>query len=167
MLPFFRLAGLAAILLTAGLGHAQVPEPAPQVEAQQPQPQPTPPPVETTPEDLAPIPAEPPLTPEEIARREKEAQQACAVCGGGLAAIGVFILAMVALNIALLVWVARDARARGMDSSALWMVLVGFTGLIGLIIYVCSRPQGELVQCPHCKGKRLAVSAVCPICRNP
>lgn len=71
-----------------------------------------------------------------------------------------------ALNIALLVWVARDAKSRGMDSSILWMFLVMFTSVIGLVIYIFSRPQGELIQCAHCKGKRLKVSAICPHCQN-
>ena len=86
-----------------------------------------------------------------------------ACCGG----LGIFFIAVIALNIALLVWVARDAKSRGMDSSVLWMVLVMFTGLIGLVIYIFSRPQGQLVQCAHCKNKRLQASAKCPHCGNP
>lgn len=79
----------------------------------------------------------------------------------------VCLLAVFVLNIALLVWVARDAKNRGMDSPVLWMILVFFTSVIGLIIYIFSRPQGELRECPHCKNKRLAVSAKCPHCGNP
>jgi hypothetical protein len=90
----------------------------------------------------------------------------CAACGGGLLLILLVILAGLAINIALLVWVARDAKNRGMDNSMLWMVLVMFTGLIGLLIYILSRPSGNLIQCPHCNGKRLQVSAKCPHCGN-
>jgi len=75
-------------------------------------------------------------------------------------------IAIFALNIALLVWVARDAKARGMDSAVLWMVLVMFTSVIGLIIYMFSRPQGNLVQCQHCQNKRLQASTRCPHCGN-
>ena len=95
--------------------------------------------------------------------------QACAACGscgamgGALIAIPIVILV---LNIALLVWVARDAKARSMDSSVLWMILVMFTSLLGLVIYLFSRPQGNLVQCQHCKNKRLQASAKCPHCGN-
>ena len=92
-----------------------------------------------------------------------QAAAGCVACSG----IGLFIfIALIALNIALLVWVARDAKSRGMDSSALWMLLVMFTGFIGLIIYFLSRPQGNLVQCPHCKNKKLEAAAKCPHCGN-
>lgn len=113
------------------------------------------------------------LTPEEQRQRdlqqkkaEEEAAAACAVCGGGIATMAGIVIAIIALNIALLVWVARDAKSRGMDSSILWMLLVMFTSLIGLVIYFLSRPQGELVQCANCRGKRLKTSAVCPHCHH-
>ena len=80
--------------------------------------------------------------------------------------IALVVVAVIALNIALLVWVARDAKSRGLDSAMLWMVLVMFTGFIGLVIYIFARPQGALIQCAHCKGKRLQVSAKCPQCGN-
>jgi len=73
---------------------------------------------------------------------------------------------MIALNIALLVWVARDAKSRGMDSAVLWMILVMVTGVIGLVIYLFSRPQGDLVKCIHCGNGRLQASAKCPHCGN-
>lgn len=92
-----------------------------------------------------------------------QACAACGTCGGGTI---LFLVLIIALHIALLVWVARDAKSRGMDSSALWMILVMVTGLIGLIIYVFSRPQGNLVQCQQCNNKRLQVSAKCPHCGN-
>lgn len=89
---------------------------------------------------------------------------ACGTCGGTLILIPI---AIIALNIALLVWVARDAKARGMDSAVLWMILVMFTSIIGLIIYIFSRPQGNLVRCQHCGNNRLQASAKCPHCSNP
>lgn len=94
---------------------------------------------------------------------------ACAGCGMCGAFAGVMILvpiAIFALNIALLIWVARDAKARGMDSSVLWMVLVLLTGPIGLLIYVFSRPQGNVVPCSHCANRRLEASARCLHCGN-
>jgi len=101
-------------------------------------------------------------------RRNQDADAAagCAVCGAGMGAMIVIPIVIFALNIALLVWVARDAKARGMDSAILWMALVLFTSVIGLIIYIFSRPQGELIQCPHCGNKRLRSSAKCPTCGN-
>ena len=62
--------------------------------------------------------------------------------------------------LALLVWVARDATARGMDGSVLWMLLVLFTGAAGLLIYVLARPQGRLVRCAACRGERLTAGGV-------
>ena len=88
---------------------------------------------------------------------------ACAACSGFFI---VLVIAIIALNIALLVWVARDAKARGMDNSVVWMVLVMITGLLGLIIYLLSRPKGELVPCPNCGNKRMQISAKCPHCGN-
>lgn len=84
----------------------------------------------------------------------------CAVCSTFL-----FIpIVLVVLNIALLVWVARDAKARGMDSAVLWMILVFFTSFIGLIIYILSRPQGNTIPCSNCNNKRLQASVKCPHC---
>jgi hypothetical protein len=89
---------------------------------------------------------------------------------GGLGACGccgtfIFIpIAGLALSIALLVWVARDAKSRGMDSAVLWMLLVFFLNLIGLVIYLLSRPQGILVPCPNCGNQRLQASVKCPHC---
>ncbi len=74
------------------------------------------------------------------------------------------VVAVFVLNIALLVWVARDAKARGMDSAILWMLLVMFTGIIGLVIYLFVRPQGNMMQCPNCQNKRLQASVKCPHC---
>ena len=95
-----------------------------------------------------------------------ESCAACGTCGGGMAVMILIPVIVLALNIALLVWVARDAKSRGMDSAVLWMVLVMFTSVIGLIIYIFSRPQGNLVKCPSCNNNRLQASAKCPHCGN-
>jgi ABC-type tungstate transport system substrate-binding protein len=76
----------------------------------------------------------------------------------------IMLVAVIALHIALLVWVAKDAKARGMDNAVLWMILVIVTGLIGLIVYLLARTQGNLVPCPNCHNKRLQVSVRCPHC---
>jgi len=90
----------------------------------------------------------------------------CAGCLGIFGFLAFLVFALIALNIALLVWVARDAKSRGMDSAVLWMILVMFTGVIGLIIYLFARPQGNVVACAHCSNKRLQASAKCPHCGN-
>jgi Phospholipase_D-nuclease N-terminal len=90
----------------------------------------------------------------------------CAACGGcGMILIAIPI-GILMLDIALLVWVARDAKSRGMDNSVLWMVLVMFLSLLGLIIYILSRPKGNLIPCQSCNNKRLEASALCPYCGN-
>ena len=88
------------------------------------------------------------------------AAAACAGCGGFL----IVIIALFALQIALLVWVARDAKSRGMDSAVIWMLFVFVVPVIGLIVYLFSRPQGALTRCPHCNNSRLQASAKCPHC---
>ncbi|MDA1312544.1 MAG: PLDc N-terminal domain-containing protein [Acidobacteria bacterium] len=75
-------------------------------------------------------------------------------------------IALLALNIYLLVWVSKDAKARGLDNSVLWMIVVLVFSLLGLLIYILSRPKGELVACATCGNKRLQTSAKCPSCGN-
>lgn len=91
------------------------------------------------------------------------AMSACAGCSGMFLFI---VLGFIALNIALLVWVVRDAKSRSMDTPIIWMILVLAMGPLGLLIYVLSRPKGELVACAHCGNKRLQASAKCPHCGN-
>ena len=95
------------------------------------------------------------------AQEEEEGCLACLGCSGGFF---FFIVLIFIVNIALLAWVAKDAKNRGMDSPILWMILVLTTGLIGLVIYMSSRTKGNLVICEHCKGKRLGYVKVCPHC---
>jgi hypothetical protein len=97
---------------------------------------------------------------------DAETCAACGTCGGMGAAVIAIPIVIIVLNIALLVWVARDAKSRGMDSAVLWMVLVMFTSLLGLIIYIFSRPQGELIRCASCGNNRLQASVKCPHCGN-
>ena len=84
----------------------------------------------------------------------------CAACGSIL----MIPIVIIVLDIALLIWVARDAKARGMDSAILWMALVFFTSVIGLVIYIFARPQGNTIQCANCHNKRLQHSMKCPHC---
>ena len=53
-----------------------------------------------------------------------------------------FFIVALAINIAILVWVYKDAQARGAEPM-LWLILVFFTGLIGLIIWLCVRRRLE------------------------
>lgn len=74
------------------------------------------------------------------------------------------LAAWIAGYVALLVWVARDAMARGMDGSILWMLMVLISGPVGLMVYVVSRPEGHLARCATCGSRRLAARLRCPHC---
>ncbi len=103
----------------------------------------------------------------EVAQAQNNDNPAAGAAGCALCGSLIFIpIAILVLNIALLIWVARDAKARGMDSAVLWMVLVMVTSVLGLVIYIFSRPQGNLIQCSHCNNQRLQASAKCPHCGN-
>jgi hypothetical protein len=101
-----------------------------------------------------------------LQRDDAGAAAGCAACSGMIGFIVFIFVAFVAINIAILVWVAKDSKSRGMDNSVLWMILVMCTGVLGLVIYLFARPQGNVIACPHCTNKRLQVSAKCPHCGN-
>lgn len=101
-----------------------------------------------------------------LQRDDAGAAAGCAGCVGMVGFLLVLVVGIIALHIAILVWVAKDSKARGMDNSVLWMILVMITGVLGLIIYLFARPQGNVLPCPHCGNKRLQVSARCPHCGN-
>ncbi len=61
--------------------------------------------------------------------------------GDAFLLIALWVIVVVALfivDILIAVWVYRDAKERGMEA-ALWLLIVLFTGLIGLIIYLIVR----------------------------
>lgn len=94
---------------------------------------------------------------------------------------GVFcIIPIIMLVVSLLIaiWVYKDAEKRG-SSGALWLIIVIFTGIIGLIIWLVVRPpiggkQSEGVassstsdrRCPNC-GRVIPNDAnLCPYCKK-
>ena len=78
-------------------------------------------------------PNNPPLT-------DEQATTGLAV-GGGFFCVCFIIAALIgfAINIAILVFVYKDAQARGAEPM-LWLILVFFTHLVGLIIWLIVRP---------------------------
>ncbi len=72
-----------------------------------------------------------------------------------------------AIWIFLIIYVYKDAKARGMDNAVLLTIVTAFTGILGFIIYLLMRPKGSLMACPSCGKKRLEGSAKCPHCGNP
>lgn len=92
---------------------------------------------------------------------------ASACAGIGCFGMVAFFAIVLAINIAILIWVKNDATARGMENPVLWLVIVFFTGLIGLVIYFLVRPKGELAVCASCGKKRMQGLPKCPSCGNP
>ncbi len=87
---------------------------------------------------------------------------------------GFFALAALALWIALVVWVYRDAEKRGMNG-ALWALLVFFLHLLGLLIFVIVRgdhpvragggPRPDAPSaCPKCGKSVDRNHSFCPAC---
>jgi hypothetical protein len=106
-----------------------------------------------------------PMSPGQNGPSDADVATAC----GGMAVIFVIIAVISIIStivwIFVLIWVAKDANARGMDNSVLWVVLVFFLGVIGLVIYLVVRPAGTLKTCRECGKKRLREAKRCPHCR--
>jgi len=85
----------------------------------------------------------------------------CAAMSGILIMIPIIFIA---INIAMIVWVAKDSKARGMENSIVWMLLVFFTSFLGFIIYILTRPKGDKVVCSNCANPRLRSLTKCPHC---
>ncbi len=90
------------------------------------------------------------------------ADAGCGACFGCVSC-GWLVIGWFVIVVALLVWVARDAKARG-DNPVLWLLLVFLVGPIGLVVYLLARTHGDLVPCPNCHNRRLATSTRCPHC---
>jgi hypothetical protein len=77
----------------------------------------------------------------------------CGVCGGGilviLAAVILPLVIVLAIDIAVAVWINKDAKARGLENATMWTVLGFFLGLLGLLIYILARPQGPTSRSPE------------------
>jgi hypothetical protein len=99
-----------------------------------------------------------------LAQYQSHPAAGCAACSGCGGLLLIIFLAIVGLQIALLVWVARDAKARGMDGAILWMLFVALVPLFGIVVYIFARPQGNMVQCSNCGNRRLQASVRCPHC---
>jgi hypothetical protein len=97
----------------------------------------------------------------------------CAALGCGVVGIIVYLLIIlvmlggtVALIIFIIKWIRRDATARGMPNADTikWF---GLLGLLGLLIYVLQRPQGNVMPCPSCGQSRMQGLPQCPHCGQP
>ncbi len=95
-----------------------------------------------------------PIKPEEVA-------SACAACGTFILLIPIVVIA---LHVFFMIWVAKDCKARGQREFVGWLILIALTGVVGLIVYLCARPVGQMVLCEKCKRRHFQSLAVCPHC---
>ena len=95
---------------------------------------------------------------------------ACGVMGCGLVVWLVMMVVMLGIGVTVIVlifkYIKRDATARAMPNanSIPWLALLG---LVGLVIYLLTRPQGEVLPCPHCNQGRMQGLPFCPHCGQP
>src|SRR5438874_9234253 len=95
---------------------------------------------------------------------------ACGAMGCGLVVWLIMMILVFGVSIAIIVfifkWIKKDATARGMPNAdtICWLALLG---LLGLLIYVLTRPQGNTVPCPHCGHPRMQGLPQCPFCHQP
>lgn len=81
---------------------------------------------------------------------------------GSTVCIGGALLFLI-INIAILIWVIRDAQARGSSAGA-WVIIVLLFGVLGLLAYLVARPKGKLVPCPECGKQKPITDTICPHC---
>jgi hypothetical protein len=68
----------------------------------------------------------------------QNAGDAAAAALGGMMCIGVAVMIGIGIKVFIIIFIVSDARKRGMDPT-LYVILEVFLGLIGLIVYLCSR----------------------------
>jgi hypothetical protein len=82
---------------------------------------------------------------------------------GGLAG-GLAVVSFVFLWILLPTWVYVDGTERGVRRARLFAFLTVISSLIGLVVYLISRPEGgKALACPGC-GREVNGGAYCPHC---
>ena len=91
----------------------------------------------------------------------KEAAPAAAFC---CIVWVVGVLGALAVQVFMMVFAFKDAKARGDQNAALWIILIFFLHWIGFVVYMIARPKGDLVPCPQCKQKKMQPLVKCPHC---
>jgi hypothetical protein len=69
-------------------------------------------------------------------------------------------------SVAMLIWMAKDSRNRGMEGIASWIMPILFFNILAFLVYFFSRPQGKLVNCRFCANRCLDNAMSCPHCRR-
>ena len=98
---------------------------------------------------------------------DDEAAAAVAACGAFAVVYILILLFVLAISIVIIVviykWIKKDAISRGDNPSKAWFALLG---LLGLLIYVLTRPQGNTMPCTSCGQNRMQGLPRCPHCGN-
>ncbi len=76
---------------------------------------------------------------------EPSANPLAALLGGGLCMV-VWLVGIV-IAILLMIWVYKDAKARG-QNAVLWLILTFFFGIIALIVWLIIRPKEKVGETP-------------------
>ena len=98
-----------------------------------------------------------------------------AAAAAGIAGVGfvccflyfLLIAGFLAVWICVAIWIMRDAKSRQSENAQLVTILGWLVPVVGLIVHLATRPNVNLVVCPHCKKKRIEGSPVCPHCGQP
>ncbi len=103
-------------------------------------------------------------------RRNDDPAAACGAAGCGIIVWLIMMVVIFGIAIGVIVfivkWIGKDATSRGMPN-AQSMKWLGLLGLLGLIIYLLQRPQGNMFPCPHCGKPRMQGLPQCPACYQP
>ena len=95
---------------------------------------------------------------------------ACGFMACGMLFYLLIIAVMLGISVLIIVlifkFIKKDAIARGLpNANAMpWLALAG---LMGLLIYVLIRPQGNVMPCPSCGQQRMQGLPTCPHCGRP
>lgn len=84
-------------------------------------------------------------------------------CGAYIVFLLLILAAVIGITVFIFKWIKKDALARGDNPSKAWFALLG---LLGLLIYVLTRPQGNVLPCPSCQQPRMQGLPRCPNCGN-
>jgi putative component of membrane protein insertase Oxa1/YidC/SpoIIIJ protein YidD len=107
---------------------------------------------------------------QETERQAKEAAKAITagcISGGAGCVIAIVVgLVYLGVKVFVMVWAFKDATSRGDSNAILWPILIFFTSIIGLVIYLAVRPKGDMSPCAACHKQRLSTLPVCPHCKG-
>lgn len=99
--------------------------------------------------------------------QEEFPEAAAGACAAGTFACILAIISAVvaiAIQVFMMVFTYKDAKARGDQNAVLWLVLIFFLHWVGFVVYIVARPKGDLNPCPNCHQKKLDILTKCPHC---